>query len=122
MYSSSIFLPNPTASAIRDFGIFTEDRGVFFRLKSDGNLYAVIRTTIDSVTTEDEQLIDISGIDVEKGNVYDIQFQWRGVGNYKFYINLQEVYRFNYLGTLTNISLFNPVLISIPKLMFNYIA
>ena len=75
-----------------------------------GNLYAVVRTTKGGVTTEDKQLIDTTGIDLDKGNVYDIQFQWRGVGNYKFYINLQLVYEFKYLGTLTDLSMSNPAL------------
>ena len=110
LYSTAMFLPNKTALGVRDFGIFTELAGVFFRLKSDGNLYAVVRTTVDSVTTDDEQLIDTTGIDIEKGNVYDCQFQWRGVGNYKFFINLQKVYEFEYLGTLTELSMFNPAL------------
>jgi hypothetical protein len=60
---------------------------------------------------EDEEVIDTSGVanfDVSKGNVYDIQFQWRGVGNYKFFINLTEVHVFSYLGTRTSLSIENP--------------
>ena len=110
LYSTACILPSKTDEGIREFGLFTPEAGCFFRLKSDGELYAVIRTTINNVTTDNEQLIDTTGIDVEKGNIYDIQFQWRGVGNYKFMINLVEVYCFEFLGTLTNLSIFNPAL------------
>lgn len=110
LYSTAVILPNLTANGIREFGLFTKESGVFFRLKSSGFLYAVVRTTVNSVTTEDEQLINTTGFDFSKGNVYDIQFQWRGVGNYKFFINLKEVYCFNYLGTRTELSMWNPAL------------
>ena len=109
LYSTAGFLPNPTASGQRSFGIFYEESGVFFRLKSDG-LYAVVRSTVSGVTTDNEQPIDTTGIDLGKGNVYDIQFQWRGVGNYVFYINLKPVYVFNNLGKLDNLSMYNPAL------------
>lgn len=109
LYSTAGFLPNPTASGQRSFGIFYEESGAFFRLKSD-ELYAVVRSTVSGVTTDNEQLIDTTGIDLEKGNVYDIQFQWRGVGNYVFYINLKPVYVFNNLGKLDNLSMYNPAL------------
>ena len=110
LYSTSCILPSKTALGVREWGIFTELAGCFFRLKQDGLLYAVIRTTRNSVTTDDEKLIDTTGIDLEKGNIYDIQFQWRGVGSYFFYINLNLVYSFDYLGTLTELSMFNPAL------------
>jgi hypothetical protein len=42
--------------------------------------------------------------------VYDIQYQWRGVGNYKFFINLQLAHTVSYLGTLNRLSLQNPAL------------
>lgn len=110
LYSTAGFLDNPTALGNRKFGIFYEESGVFFELKSDGILYAVIRTTIGGVTTDNAQPIDTTGIDLEKGNVYDIQFQWRGVGNYVFYINLKPVYVFENLGKLANLSMYNPAL------------
>jgi hypothetical protein len=109
LYSTAGFLPNPTALGERNFGLFYEESGVFFRLKSDG-LYGVIRTTISGVTTDNEYPIDTTGIDLEKGNTFDIQFQWRGVGNYLFYINLQPVLVIEYLGKLENLSMYNPAL------------
>lgn len=110
-YASSVWCPNKTAvGGVREWGMQTAENGVFFRLKEDGRLYAVLRSL--SVETR-EELIDtsvLSGFDVEKGNVYDIQCQWRGVGDYKFYINLTLVKTFSNLGTLTSLSMANAAL------------
>jgi len=110
LFSTAVWLPNKLNNGIRDFGLFTAENGVFFRLKADGRLYAVLK----SLGTETkEEVIDTSsvvGFDVTKGNVYDIQYQWRGVGNYKFFINLQHVHTFNNLGTLTALSMKDPAL------------
>lgn len=105
-FSTSIIAPNPTAAGTRHWGMGVDtENGCGFRLKSDGNLYAVVV----SGGVEDEQLISHS-FDVTKGNVYDIQYQWRGVGNYYFYINLQLVHTMEYLGTLETLSMENPAL------------
>ena len=109
LYSTAGFLDNPTAQGIRRFGIFYEESGCFFELRATG-LYAVLRTTIGGVTTDNAQLIDTTGIDLAKGNTFDIQFQWRGVGNYIFWINLKPVYVFNNLGKLDHLSMYNPAL------------
>lgn len=117
VYSISAFLPNPSAAGERNFGLFNEDSGVFFRLKG-GNLYAVRRTTIGGVADDvQEEIINIPfDIDLSKGNIYDIQFQWRGVGNVSFYIGnpitgrLQLVHQFSLLGTLDELSFFNPAM------------
>jgi len=133
LYSSSIFLPAPTRDGIREFGVGTRDSGVFFRLVKEG-LFAVAKTTGDDSLfltedgdtliqesgfylvsvlggiIEDIRPIDTTGIDLEKGNIYDIQMQWRGVGDFKFFINQKLVRTFNYLGTLDGLSVFNPAL------------
>jgi hypothetical protein len=77
---------------------------------TNGKLYAVVRTTIDGITTDDKKLIQLDAIDPAKGNIYDIQSQWRGVGNIKFFINQKEVVTFNYLGSLDELSVSNPAL------------
>lgn len=111
LYSTAGWFVNPTALMTREFGTFTAESGVFFRLKSGGTLVGVIRTTVGGVTTDDEIALTIpDGVDLSKGNVFDIQYQWRGVGNYKFFINLVEAGDSNYLGTLTNLSMYNPAL------------
>lgn len=110
LYSTALWMPTKLADGVREFGLSTAENGVFFRLKADGLLYAVLKS--GSVETK-EELIDTSGVtdfDVEKGNVYDIQYQWRGVGNYKFFINLTEVHVFSNLGNLTALSMQDPAL------------
>ena len=107
LYSSAFIIPDPNAAGKRRFGSFTSESGVFFEL-DNGTLYGVVRTTIDSVTTDDRFEIDQSNFDLSKGNVFDIQFQWRGVGNYKFAVQQQEVINTKYLGTLTTLSMWNP--------------
>jgi len=111
IYSNSVILPTKAAAGKRKFGLFTEEAGTFFSLES-GTLYAVVRTTTTvGGTVDDKQPITIpAGVDLEKGNIYDIQFQWRGVGNYGFFINQELVYKFDYLGTLEKMSLWNPAL------------
>jgi hypothetical protein len=115
LYSTAVWMPNKTNDGIRDFGLATTENGVFFRLKADGKLYAVLRS--GGVETKEDEIdtSDVTGFDVEKGNVYDIQYQWRGVGNYKFYINLVHVHTFNNLGTLTALSMEDPALPAIYK-------
>ena len=108
LYSSSMIVDTAANPINHDFGSFTETSGVFFRVNA-GLLYAVLRTTINNVTTDNAQLITFAG-DLTKGNVFDIQAQWRGVGNIKFFINLESVYEFNHLGTLTNLSINNPAM------------
>ena len=110
LYSTALWMPNKTNDGIRDFGLFTVENGVFFRLKADGKLYAVLRSGGVETREEEINLTGLDGFDVEKGNVYDIQCQWRGIGNYKFYINLTLVHVFELLGTLTALSMQDPAL------------
>jgi len=110
LFSTALWTPNKTANGLRRWGLFTTENGVYFRLKSDGKLYAVLKSL--GVETYEEE-IDTSGVanfDVQKGNVYDCQYQWRGLGNYKFFINLKLVHTISNLGTLTALSMANPAL------------
>lgn len=110
LFSTAVWMPNKLNDGVREFGLRTLENGVFFRLKSDGLLYAVLVS--GGVETHDE-LIDVSCLDcfdVEKGNVYDINYQWRGVGNYNFFVNLKLVHTFSLLGSLTALSMENPAL------------
>jgi len=109
LYSTAVILPDTGNDGEVDFGLFNDENGVFFRVKADGLLYAVRRSNSVDV----EYLIDTSnlaGFDLTLGNVYDIQYQWRGVGNYNFYINLTLVYALTLLGTLSALSIENPAL------------
>jgi hypothetical protein len=110
LYSTALWCPTKIADGIRSWGLGTVENCVCFKLKADGKLYAARMS--GGVQTQEEE-IDTSGVagfDVEKGNVYDIQFQWRGVGNYKFFINLVHVHTFANLGALTALSLEDPAL------------
>jgi len=110
LYSTSMYLPNVAALQNRRFGIGTNENAVFFSLES-GTLYGVVRTTTaGGGTVEDKVALNVTGLDLTKGNIYDVQFQWRGAGGYKFFINLQEVGEFDYLGTLDKLSMANPSL------------
>lgn len=121
LYSSSIFLPSKNSIGIRNFGIFNELNGAFFSLEN-GILYAVIRTTVNSITSEpfkeaiDFEALGLSSVDLEKGNIYDIQMQWRGVGNIKWFIGdpllgtSKLVATYEHLNTDTELSISNPSL------------
>ena len=115
IFSSSMFFPDKNAKGTRDFGTFTAESGVFFRLK-DGTLYACRRTTVNSVTTTIEEEILYVHVDLEKGNVFDIQIQWRGVGNIYFYINDPDVgisclvHIMRHINANTELSINNPAL------------
>jgi hypothetical protein len=111
LFSVSLWCPNKVNDGIREWGVGVNgENEVNFVLKSDGLLYAKLES--GGVVSVDE-VIDTSGVagfDVEKGNLYDIQFQWRGVGNYKFFINNVLVHTIDHLGTLTALSMENPAL------------
>lgn len=108
LYATSMIVDSAATANNKDFGIFTSQNGVFFRVRS-GELYAVRRTTINGVTTETEDLIE-HGADLTKGNVYDIQMQWRGVGNIFFFVNQELRLVLPLLGTLDSLSISNPAL------------
>jgi len=111
LFSTALWCPNKTSDGVRGWGIGIHNQNeVNFALKSDGLLYAQLESGgVSKVDT----VIDTSAVpnfDVEKGNIYDIQFQWRGVGNYFFYINNVLVHTIENLGTLTALSMENPAL------------
>jgi hypothetical protein len=110
LFATSIFMPSPNAAGQRTFGVFTEDAGIGFRLRGDGatsQLYSVRRTTVDGVTADTESPINTT-IDLSKGCTYDTQFQWMGVGDTFFFINQELVHVESLLGTLDELSMFNP--------------
>lgn len=114
LYSSSIICPNPNAVGTRRWGTFTQANGAFFEVVN-GVLNAVVRTTVDGVVIEDRRPIDYP-VALDRGNIYDIQMQWRGVGNIKFFIGNPTTgvsdlaTQFKYLNTLTDLSIANPAL------------
>lgn len=116
LFSTALRCPNKTKDGIREWGLGTEENRIIFRLKPDGLLYAVRRSGDTEVT---EELIDTSklgGFDVEKGNIYDIQYKWRGSGDYFFYIGSlitgesKLVHTLKLLGTQDSITIENPAM------------
>lgn len=107
LFSTAVILPDPDADGTREWGLQTADNGVFFRLRA-GVLYAVLRSNgVDTVT---DVITLPAGFDLSKGHLYDLQYQWRGVGDYFFYLDQELVYTIENLGTLTALSMANPAL------------
>ena len=111
--ATALWCPNPNADGVREWGVLIDGNGIVFRLVGDGTshvLYAALYCKGEATETVEIDTSAIAGFDVSKGNVYDYQYQWRGVGNYKLFINLQLVHTFANLGTLTRLSIKNPAL------------
>jgi hypothetical protein len=113
---STATLPSKNAAATRDFGSGTSENAVFFRLKN-GVLYACLMS--GGALTREEKITlpdPLKDIDLEKGAVWDIKFQWRGVGNYFFLMGdptcslgeLKKVHVFRNLNKFTGLSMENP--------------
>lgn len=114
LYSTSVFIPVPTDNAVEDFGLFTDINGAFFRVHTDGQLYACLQS--DGVLTHEELINMPFELDYSKGNVFDIQFQWRGAGNYRFFAGnpktgrLEVIHEIKQLNTNTLLTVENPSL------------
>lgn len=119
VYSMSAFIPVPTDNAVEDFGLFTDTDGVFFRIHTDGKLYACLQS--GGVLVHEDLInfpcsFDDEPLDYSKGNVYDIQFQWRGAGNYRFFAGnpktgrLEVIHEIKNLNSLTALTMQNPSL------------
>ncbi len=116
LFSNAVYCPLRTADGVREWGLGTAENKIIFRLKSDGLLYAV---RVSGSVEKAEELIDTSsltGFDVEKNNIYDIQFQWRSAGNYRFFVGdpstgyCKLVHEMRLLGTLLEPSVQNPAM------------
>lgn len=116
LYSTAVICPSPNLVGTRRWGMCGDQNGLFFEMVGDGVAHVlniVRRTTISGVTNEDRvNLTSLlpSGFDLSKGNVFDIQMEWRGIGNFYIFFNLKKIYTFNLLGTLTTLSVANPAL------------
>lgn len=74
-----------------------------------GTLYVVRRTTFDGVTTDYSRTPIVSTLR-EFGHVNDVQFQWRGVGDYNWFVDLDKALKEELLGTLNRLSVSNPAM------------
>ena len=121
LYSSSMFLPNPESDGTRKFGLScgclsdTRRSGVYFELEGDGTdwkLYAVLKS-YGVIKERTDITKNIPGsIDISKGNLFDIQYQWRGVGDYFFFLGQELVHVMNRVSKNDDLSLWNPALAS----------
>lgn len=106
LYSTAALILDPSLTGFtRRWGIYIEDAtyqtGVLFELR-DGVMYGVTLTTYNGVKSRKEVILDYSSYNIENGALFDIQFQWRGVGDYFFYINQELV------GTVRNLGVADP--------------
>ena len=112
LFSTAWFMPVPTATWIRQLGFKNTIAWCYFQLE-DWVLYAVI---LDDSVEKVKQVIDvtlawlISTADLANWTLYDIQFQWRGVWDYYFYINQKLVYQTNFLWNNTELTIANPAI------------
>jgi len=113
LFSTAIILPNPTASGIREFGLGTAHNGVEFQLIGDGADWDLRFTRRKGTVVQTDVSLKPflpADFDPSKGHVYDIQFQWRGVGNYYVFVDLELVYTDELTGTLESLSINDPAL------------
>jgi hypothetical protein len=132
----SVGVPVAVSAATQDWGIFTDNNGVFFRCDVNGNLNAMVMSggvivydqpiaLPDEFYSRDDSgdvIKDANGdpvleFDVTKGNNYDIDMQWRGVGNIYWFIEdpktqaPHKVHTAEFLNTLDEeLSIENPAL------------
>ena len=111
LFSTAWFLPNPNANWIRQIGLKNTSNWVYFQLE-DWVLYAVIlnNNVITKKETIDLSTIGLTINDLQYGHLYDIQFQWRWVWDYFFYIDQKLVHQIKFLWLNTNITLSNPAM------------
>ena len=84
-FAASMFLPSVSAGGINKFGLGGDmENGFYFKTVGDGKLYACIMA--NSVETHAEEITIPFSIDLTKGNIYDIQAKYRGVGGIKYFI------------------------------------
>ena len=111
LFSTAWFLPSPTATWIRDLWLLNTIIEVSFHLE-DWVLYAHI---VNDSVVKVKEAIDLSAIwltvaDLANWHLYDIQFQWRWVWDYFFYIDQKLVYKTSFLWANTDLTIYNPAL------------
>lgn len=115
--SMANFIDSTADDATYDFGLFTAENGVFFRWKSSTQKLYAVRLSGGIEVNEDEIITSgLSDFMIDKNTTFDIQFQWRSAGNYKFFIGnastgaAKLVHTLKYLGTLRAASIENPAM------------
>lgn len=111
LLSTAWFMPNPTATWIRQLWFKNTIAGAYFQLEN-WVLYAVI---LDDSIEKVKEVIDLSlawltVADLAFWTLYDIQFQWRWVWEYFFYVNQKLVYQTSFLWVDTELTISNPAI------------
>jgi hypothetical protein len=100
------------AGQVRRWGFFDENNGLFWQL--NGTDFQVVRRTSTSGTPVDNVVNQASfnrdtmdgngesgvNLDLTKGNIYEIQFQWLGAGLVNFFINATHVHQMEIPNTI----------------------
>lgn len=113
IYSTAVTCPEPTLNGYRQWGLATAVNGVYFRLVGDGSNWDLFvgrrrqGVELELISIKDKLP---SSFDPSKGHVFDIQYEWRGVGNFYFFVDLDLVYSLDVLGTLDYLSVDDPAL------------
>ena len=113
LYSTAVTCPNPTLVGERSFGLGTSKNAISFVLEGDGANWELYARRIRSGTVETSEPLRQylpNDFDPSKGHVYDIQFEWRGVGNVYFFVDLELIYTDDILGTLDYLSVQDPAM------------
>ena len=113
LFSTAVTCPNANAHAVREWGLSTAHNGIMFELDGTGTTWDLFVTRRRSGVVVEKTSIKShlpADFDPSKGHVYDIQYEWRGVGNFFFFVNLQLVYTMDILGTLDYLSVSDPAL------------
>jgi hypothetical protein len=115
LYSTALMLPDKQ-NGVRWWGLWVMNwwsapyMWIFFKL-SWWKLYASLYNLWVEFKTEEITLPDdMQDIDLEKWELFDIQFQWRWVWDFFFFINLRLVHTIKNLWTLDYVSIANPAL------------
>lgn len=114
-FATALLCPDAGNDGTAEWGLFNDnagtiENGVFFRLEADGTLSAVINSGGSETYSQTIDTSSLTGFDVTKGNLYDIRFQWRGMGDYFWYINQTLVHQTSLLGARTALSIENPAM------------
>jgi hypothetical protein len=108
LFSWSAIYPNPNTLASRVIGPLSVENGLAFVLQGTGTTWQLLyqrRNKGVMVTTVDLTPLLPEGFDPSKGHLYDIQLQWRGVGNINVFVDEELIYTEELIGTLSQVSL-----------------
>lgn len=103
-------VPPAVPTEVARYGFFDDNDGIFWEWTADGLgfpvLNLVIRSSTSGVPVETRVLYANAdspvALDGTKGNIYEIQFQWLGVGNVQFFVNGSLVHTFRFPNTLVS--------------------